>query len=102
MRCSLYRAFVLLAAVVSLPLAAAVAGDSSHFWSELSEGGRIAKVQSLPDFVDLAAKLSPAVVNISSEEPEDPAASGDEDEPSPAPHGKTPHSPFEEYSPRAK
>src|SRR5208283_989252 len=102
MRFSLYRAFILIATIVAVPLAGANAGDSSHFWTELSDSGRITKVQSLPDFVELAAKLSPAVVNISSEEPDEPGASSEEDEPAPSPHGKNPHNPFEEYSPRAK
>ena len=31
------------------------------------------KVQTMPDFVDLAAKLSPAVVNISTDEADEPA-----------------------------
>ena len=34
----------------------------------------------MPDFVELAAKLSPAVVNISSEEPDEP---GEGREPTP-------------------
>ena len=102
MRCSWFRAFVLLAAIVSIPAANADAADSSHLWSEVPEGGRITKVQSLPDFVDLAAKLSPAVVNISSDETDAPSESSEEEEPTPAPEGKTPHNPFEEYSPHAK
>src|ERR1039458_4862773 len=99
---SLYRAFILIVAIVTLPIAGADAADSSHFWTELSDGGPIAKVQSLPDFVELAARLSPAVVNISSEEPDEPGAGAEEDEPAPSPHGKTPRNPFEEYSPHAK
>lgn len=102
MRFSLYRAFVLIVALVSLPLAVANAAEASHFWTELSDGGQLAPVQSLPDFVELAAKLSPAVVNISSEEPDEPGANPEEDAPAPSPHGKTPGSPFEEYSPHAK
>ncbi|HLI80674.1 MAG TPA: DegQ family serine endoprotease [Candidatus Binataceae bacterium] len=102
MRCSLYRAFVLLVAIVFLPLTRSYASDSSHFWTELSDSGRVAKVQSLPDFVDLAAKLSPAVVNISSEETDEPAANSEEEEPGDSPGEKIPHNPFEEYSPHAK
>src|SRR5580700_2950816 len=102
MRCSLHRAFAFLVAIVFLPLAGASANDSSHFWTELSDSGRVAKVQSLPDFVDLAAKLSPAVVNISSEETDEPTANSEEDEPGDSPGEKTPHNPFEEYSPHAK
>src|SRR5271170_3990614 len=103
MRSSWYRVFIPLAALVSLPIAIGYAADSSHFWTELPDGGHVAKVQSLPDFVDLAAKLSPAVVNISSEEADEPGATPEEDEPSPGPpKGKPQHSPFEEYSPHAK
>jgi len=102
MRSSWYRVFIPLAALVSLPIAIGYAADSSHFWTELPDGGHVAKVQSLPDFVDLAAKLSPAVVNISSEEPDEPSANPEEEEPEQSPQGKSPHSPFEEYSPHAK
>ncbi len=102
MRSSLFRVFILLVAFAAVPIAGASAADVSRLWTELPDGGRIAKVQSLPDFVDLAAKLSPAVVNISSEAAEEPSANGEEEEPSPSPQGKTPHSPFEEYSPHAK
>ena len=78
---SWYRVFILIAALVGLSIANGRAADSSHFWTELPDGGHVAKVQSLPDFVDLAAKLSPAVVNISSEEPNDPGVNPEEDEP---------------------
>ncbi len=98
---SWYRVFILIAALVGLSIANGRAADSSHFWTELPDGGHVAKVQSLPDFVDLAAKLSPAVVNISSEEPNDPGVNPEEDEP-PSPPGKPRHNPFEDYSPHAK
>ena len=102
MRFSLYRVLIPLAALIALPVGGSYAADAARFWTELPDSGHVAKVQSLPDFVDLAAKLSPAVVNISSEEPDEPGANPEEDEPSPPPQGKTPHSPFEEYSPHAK
>src|SRR5580700_7581173 len=102
MRCSLFRALVLLSAIVSLPVTTVDAADSAHLWSENPESSRSTKVESLPDFVELAAKLSPAVVNISSDETDAPSESSEEDEPSPPPEGKTPHNPFEEYSPHAK
>ena len=100
MRSSWLRVLIFSAAIAGLTIAGAAAADSSHFWTELPDNGHLAKVQSLPDFVDLAAKLSPAVVNISSEEAED--GGSEEDDPPPSPPGKTPHSPFEEYSPHAK
>jgi serine protease Do len=88
--------------MISLSFSRAEAADSSHLWTEIPPGGHVARVdaQSLPDFVELAAKLSPAVVNISSDETDEPGDSGEEDEP--APEGKTPHNPFEEFSPHAK
>jgi serine protease Do len=100
MRSSRYRALIFITILAwSAPFGASA--QDSHFWTELSDGGRVAKVQSLPDFVELAAKLSPAVVNISSEESDEPGANAEEDDPSP-PQGKTPHNPFEEYAPHAK
>src|ERR1035441_9773837 len=81
---------------------AARAADSApptRFWTEPADPAHVAKAQSMPDFVDLAAKLSPAVVNISTDEPGEPAEAG---EPSPedSPHFPLmpPHShPFEEF-----
>ncbi|MGO9061938.1 MAG: DegQ family serine endoprotease [Candidatus Binataceae bacterium] len=51
---------------------------ADQLWQELPAASQPAKVQTLPDFVDLAAKLSPTVVNISTESaPEEhPGASG--------------------------
>jgi serine protease Do len=69
----------------------------ARFWTELTDPPP--KAQSMPDFVDLAAKLSPAVVNISTEEA-DTAAEGVEPSPEDSPHGGLdPHSqgPFEEF-----
>ncbi len=53
---------------------AAAATAGADFWTDIPDdaGGHIEKAQTLPDFVDLAAKLSPAVVNISTEEPDTP------------------------------
>jgi serine protease Do len=59
---------VALAAVAVLVLAGARApARADQFWQELPAGGQSVKAQTLPDFVDLAAKLSPTVVNISTE-----------------------------------
>jgi serine protease Do len=102
MRFSWFRVLFLIAALVVSSAAGANAADSAHFWTERSDSGLITKVQSLPDFVDLAARLSPAVVNISSEEADEPGANPEEAEPAPSPPGKSPHNPFEEYSPHAK
>src|SRR6202040_2290584 len=49
-----------------------------HFWTEIADPAHAPKAQTMPDFVDPAAKLSPAVVNISTDESDEPAAdSGD-------------------------
>ncbi len=80
-----------------VPAAVAAAGETAaqdRFWSELPDTGHLQKAQSLPDFVELAAKLSPAVVNISSEEGGESAAES-------GPKG-SPHGPFEEYGPKTK
>jgi serine protease Do len=62
-------AIAVVATMLAVPAASARAAEGGiHFWTEPSETGHVAKAQSLPDFVDLAAKLSPAVVNISTEE----------------------------------
>src|SRR5579872_3330490 len=104
MRSSLHRVLVFIAAIASLSLLGADQGNFARFWTELSGAGRAPKIESLPDFVDLAAKLSPAVVNISSQETDEPSGSGEgeEDEPEAPPGGKTPHNPFEEYAPHAR
>jgi serine protease Do len=75
---NLFRAIVLCGAVAALAASVPVTVHADempadgHFWSELPEGGHFQKAQTLPDFVELAAKLSPAVVNISTEETEAP------------------------------
>ena len=43
------------------------ADSADRLWTTTADRG-VRKVQTLPDFVDLAAKLSPAVVNISTEQ----------------------------------
>jgi len=82
------------------------AGTTSpaRFWSELPDPGHVAKAQTMPDFVELAAKLSPAVVNISTDEPAEPAEGVEppqipEGIEPPSGHEGAPHSrsPFEEF-----
>jgi serine protease Do len=85
---------------------AADSAPPARFWTELADPAHVAKAQSMPDFVELAAKLSPAVVNISTDEPDEPAE-GAEPSPEESPHGflAPPHShPFEEFggSPHSK
>src|SRR5579863_8163307 len=64
----------------------------AHFWSEPADPAHAPKAQSMPDFVDLAAKLSPAVVNISTDEADEPAESAE-----PAP--EDPHNPLQPHAP---
>ena len=70
------------------------------FWTELADPAHAPKAQTMPDFVDLAAKLSPAVVNISTDEADEPAE-GVEPSPEDSPHS---HGPMEEFggTPHAK
>jgi serine protease Do len=56
-----------LAVIVTFALLASdVPARADQFWRDLAVDQQ-SKAQSLPDFVDLAAKLSPTVVNISTE-----------------------------------
>src|SRR5208282_4643479 len=67
----------LLAGVAALTVAGAFApARAEQFWQELPATGQPVKVQTLPDFVDLAAKLSPTVVNISTESAPEEQSSG--------------------------
>src|SRR5271170_714727 len=59
------------------------------FWTELADPAHAPKAQTMPDFVDLAAKLSPAVVNISTDEADEPAE-GVEPSPEDSPHSQGP------------
>jgi serine protease Do len=73
---NLFRTALTAAAIValaSLPavhaFGAAEGQTDGRFWTELPQAGaHFQKAESLPDFIELAAKLSPAVVNISTEE----------------------------------
>ncbi len=57
-------------------------GDAhaDQLWTD-GPAGQLRKVDTLPDFVDLAAKLSPAVVNISSQNQRESSESEGEGEP---------------------
>ncbi len=56
------------ASVVALVLSATIA-SAEPFWTETANGPATrGKAATLPDFVDLAAKLSPAVVNVATEQ----------------------------------
>jgi serine protease Do len=89
-------AFTLTMSAASARAADPTTSAPAHFWTELSDPEHAPKAQSMPDFVDLAAKLSPAVVNISTDEPDEPmegAAPSPEDAPPDAPDA----SPFKEF-----
>src|SRR5580692_5113212 len=64
----------------------------AHFWTELDDPAHAPKAQTMPDFVDLAAKLSPAVVNISTDEADEPAESAEQ------PPEDSPHNPLQPHS----
>lgn len=88
-------AIMLLSGFVAATLSS-LPGSASPLWTDFNDGGLPA--QTLPDFVALAAKLSPAVVNISaeqrSEDNESQGSSSEEDESDP--FGRY-GAPFEEY-----
>ncbi|MGH7925905.1 MAG: DegQ family serine endoprotease [Candidatus Binatus sp.] len=72
----------------------------ARFWTEVAETPHAPKAESMPDFVELAAKLSPAVVNISTDESDEPAESSEsapEDSPQGGPLAPHSHNPFEEF-----
>lgn len=90
MQFKLIRLFA--AAAVSAALiffSAAGSASEVQFWTDTPEGGHVAKAQTLPDFVDLAAKLSPAVVNISTEGSEQGGSEGEFPAPYGHQHGKS-------------
>jgi serine protease Do len=90
MQFKLIRLFAAVAVSVALIFFSA-AGSASEvrFWTDTPEGGHVAKAQTLPDFVDLAAKLSPAVVNISTEGTEQGGSEGEFPAPYGHQHGKS-------------
>jgi serine protease Do len=63
--------------------------SEGQFWTDTPDAGHVAKAQTLPDFVDLAAKLSPAVVNISTEGSEQGGGEGELPTPYGHQHGKS-------------
>src|SRR5271169_4409969 len=91
--------FTLIALGSDARAAEATAPAPAHFWTELADPAHALKAQSMPDFVDLAAKLSPAVVNISTDEADEPAGGveqGPEDAPN-SPLEPHSHGPLEEF-----
>ncbi len=97
---TLAATFILIAPAREGRAADSIAPAPAHFWTELSDPAQAAKAQSMPDFVELAAKLSPAVVNISTNEPDEPmegAAPSPEGSPHGGPLEPHSHSPFEEF-----
>ena len=89
MQFKLIRLFAAVAVSAALIFCAAGGFASEVFWTDTPEGGHVAKAQTLPDFVDLAAKLSPAVVNISTEETQKGGGEGEFFAPYGHQHGKS-------------
>ncbi len=56
------------ASVIALALHATTTSAEPSFWTETANGPARGKAETLPDFVDLATKLSPTVVNVASEQ----------------------------------
>ena len=81
-------------AAVAILIAPAISHAAS-FWTEL-RGDDVRRVDTLPDFIDLAAKLSPAVVNIATEQ-KNPNTSGDSSADSDADPFDRYGQPFEHY-----
>jgi serine protease Do len=89
----------MLAVTVALATLSVSSAYADRLWSELpSTGAQPSKVETLPDFVGLAAQLSPAVVNIATEQKDRKA---DVEEPPGAEGGNDPFDrfgqPFEHY-----
>jgi serine protease Do len=95
-----FEAIAVIALVIAaapMPVNAADANQDGRFWTELPNGHIAKTAQTMPDFVDLSAKLSPAVVNVSSDESrESSSESGGEE------HGLPGGGPFEEFGPRPR
>jgi serine protease Do len=96
--------FALIACRTTARAADSTTPASAQFWTELSDPEHAPKAQTMPDFVDLAAKLSPAVVNISTDEPDEPLEGADPGAGSPedSPHGGAPFEEFGEPQERSK
>jgi serine protease Do len=60
-------------AVFLVAAALSVGAWAEPLWHEVPDDGPV-QVRTLPDFIDLAAKLGPAVVNISTQQNETPAS----------------------------
>jgi len=60
------RGFLTGLLIAAMAVVASAQPPSEHFWTDLATG--MHKAQNLPDFADLAARLSPAVVNVSTEQ----------------------------------
>jgi serine protease Do len=65
-----------LVLAVLILAAAPCSPRADQLWLDAAPGGKQPKAQTLPDFADLAARLSPTVVNISTESQSESAAGG--------------------------
>jgi serine protease Do len=91
---------LIVLALAAAPVAAHAADSNQdgRFWTELPpDSGHVVKTATtLPDFVDLSAKLSPAVVNVSSDESKESSPEAGEE------HELPGGGPFEEFGPRPR
>jgi serine protease Do len=83
-----------LLGLLATALPASITVAAASLWTEYRSAGPPA--QSLPDFVALAARLSPAVVNISAEQREDNGNQGSSPQDQTDPFGRF-GEPFEDY-----
>lgn len=86
---------VLAIGVVAIVVIAPAISRAAPFWTDL-RGDDVRRVDTLPDFIDLAARLSPAVVNIATEQ-KSPNASADSSPDSDADPFDRYGQPFEHY-----
>jgi serine protease Do len=80
MPAKLIRVVPALAVLIAMAIASAsgaARAQAIQFWTDNPASGHVAKAQTLPDFVQLAEKLSPAVVNISTESSRESSEEGE-------------------------
>lgn len=68
------NAWTRLLVMAALLAASTSPARANRLWQESAAQGQQVKVQTMPDFVELAARLSPTVVNISTETKPEPAS----------------------------
>jgi serine protease Do len=97
MSASFSRIARLVCAMLVLSAIAAGPALAEHLWVEgAAQGGGVIKAQTLPDFIDLAAKLGPTVVNVSTEAGGNPKGESEEEKEGDPNHELMPYHQFAE------